>query len=69
MLEGSGGSVGLSCDLHRVLGQLRRVPGRAAGNFTGAQEAPERPWEEAGPFKGCWGAQASPRESTVVTSR
>lgn len=64
--------MGLSCDLHRVLGQLRRVPGRAAGNFTGswgAQEAPERPWEEAGPFKGCWGAQASPRESTVVTSR
>lgn len=43
VLEGSGGSVGLNCDLCRVLGQLRRVAGRAAGNFTGSWGAQEGP--------------------------
>ena len=31
--------------------------------------APGRPWGEAGPLKGCWGAQASPGDTTVATSR
>ena len=72
VLGSSGGSLGVSWDLRGVLGGLGRVPGGQLGPSRGPGvlgRAPGRPWGEAGPFKGCWGPQASPTETTIATSR